>query len=163
MKSKFKFGAYLVVVLSTIFSIMMILSLSVYFFGIAIPIGIYLLLNFWLILVGIWLVYGELRTKVIFVYIGYDLFTVKSYFGLGPSKTWYFNEIDGYLTAILPASGGESYEYLYLIKNSKKVIKLSQFYHSNYTDLKNAISSAGISNLGCEDFSYSRELKEIFR
>ena len=41
MKSKFKFGAYLVVVLSTIFSIMMILSLSVYFFGIAIPIGIH--------------------------------------------------------------------------------------------------------------------------
>lgn len=161
MKSRFKFGAYFVAVLSIIFTIMMLLSFSVYLFGIIVPIGIALLFYFWLILVWIWLVYGELRTKAVAVYVAFDYFTVKGYLGLGPEKTYYFNEVDGYLTAILPAKG-TSYEYLYIVKGGKKVIKLSQFYHSNYAELKDTISSTNIKDLGYEDFSYGRELKEIF-
>jgi len=42
------------------------------------------------------------------------------------------------------------------------VIKLSQFYHKNYEELKTGISDAKIKDLGFEDFSYLRELKEIF-
>ena len=162
MKSRFKFGAYFVMVLSIIFTGMMLLSFSVYFFGIIIPIGLYLFFNFWLILVWIWLVYGELRTKAAAVYIAFDYFTVKGYLGLGPEKTYYFNEIEGYLIAILPAKG-TSYEYLYIVKGGKKVIKLSQFYHSNYAELKSGISSTSIKDLGFEDFNYGRELKEIFK
>ncbi len=161
MKSRFKFGSYFVVLLSLLFTGILLLSLSVYLFGITIPIAFYLILNAWLILVWIWLIYGELRTKVAAVYIGFDYFTVKGYLGLGPSKTYYFNEADGYLLAILPAKG-TSYEFLYIIVKGKKVIKLSQFYHSNYSELKDTISSANVKYLGYEDFSYGREIKEIF-
>jgi hypothetical protein len=160
MKSKFGLGAYLLAFLIVLFSIMLCAALSVYFL-IAIPVAIYIILNVFCVFSWIWLVFGELRTKVIRVEIGYDSIAVKGYFGLGAPKTYYFNEIEGYKISILPASGAV-YEYLYIIAGDKKVVKLSQFYHKNYVELKEAIAAVPIKYLGFENFSYGRELKEIF-
>jgi hypothetical protein len=160
MKSRFKYGAYILGFLALAFSAILCLALSVYIW-IDLPIGFFIVVNLFCIFVWIWLVYGELRTKVISVDIGYDNFQVRSYFGLGPAKTFYFADTDGYIIAILPASG-TSYEYLYVIVGGKKVIKLSEFYHKNYAELKNGIAAAKIKYLGVEDFSYAREIKEIF-
>jgi len=160
VKSKFKYGAYILAILAIAFSMMLSFMLSMYFW-LPIPIAFYIIVNLFCIFSWIWLIFGELRTKVIRVDIGYDNFMVRGYFGFGASKTLYFNEIEGYKIAVLPAQG-TSYEYLYVMAGNKKAIKLSEFYHKNYTELKEGISSAKIKYLGFEDFSYAKELKEIF-
>jgi hypothetical protein len=160
MKSKFKYGAYILAVLVIVFTIIMCFLLSLFFMD-GIPIGLIIFVNLLFIFAWVWLVFGELRTKVVAVDIGYDNFIVKGFFGLGKPKTYYFNEVEGYKTSILPAKL-TVYEYLYVMSGSKKVIKLSQFYHQNYEELKTAIAAEKINYLGFEDFSYMRELKEIF-
>jgi len=155
-------GAYILAFLIILFTLMGIAFLSLFFFFIAnIPVGFIIVVNVFFIFAWIWLVFGELRTKVVSVDIGYDNFIVKGYFGFGTPKTFYFNDVEGYRTSILPASL-VVYEYLYVISGGKKVIKLSQFYHKNYEELKAAIIGSNIKYLGFEDFSYGRELKEIF-
>jgi|GEM_PF-1817926 len=44
---------------------------------------------------------------------------------------------------------------------SVKVVKLSEFYHSNYTDLKEALIPQ-VRNLGQKHCSLTQEFKEIF-
>ena len=138
--------------------------LSLYFWidiWIVIPLVFYIAVNLFFMFAWVWLVFGELRTKVISLDIGYDNFIVKGYFGLGAAKTLYFNDVEGYKISILPAEL-TVYEYLYVMSSGKKVIKLSQFYHQNYEELKESINAAKITYLGEEDFSYKQELKEIF-
>jgi hypothetical protein len=161
MKSKFKFGSYLTAGLAVYFTLLLIAALSSYFFVLDIPIIACLIFTVILIFPWLWIVFGELRTKVIRVEFGYDHVTVKRYLGLGPSKTYYFTDIEGYQTAILP-SRGVSYEFLYLMSGGKKAVKISQFYHKNYDDLKAYVVSLKMKNLGVEPFSYGRELREIF-
>jgi hypothetical protein len=161
MKSKFKYGAYIVAFVAIYFSLLLIAALSSYFFDLGIPLLLYIVFNIFFIFVWMWIILGELRTKAIRVEFGYDHLTVRRYLGWGPEKTYYFTDIAGYQTAILPARG-TSYEYLYLISGGKKVVKLSQFYHKNYDELKAYIISLKINNLGFEQFGYGRELKEIF-
>ena len=80
--------------------------------------------------------------------------------GAGIEKKFYFNEFTGYKISILP-SEYEEFEYLYLLIEERKVIKISQFYHSNYAELKQSIIRK-TKNLGKEHFSFVREVKEIF-
>jgi hypothetical protein len=160
MRSKFNAGAYILAVLIIVFTIMMCFLLSLYFW-VDLPLGLIIIVNLLFIFAWIWLVIGELRTKVVSVNIGYDNFIVKGYFGLGAAKTFYFNDVEGYKISILPAEL-TVYEYLYVISAGKKVIKLSQFYHKNYEELKESINAAKITYLGEDDFSYKQELKEIF-
>ena len=122
---------------------------------------VYILFNLYFIFVWLWCVVGELRTKVIVFEMGYDSFTVKRYFGFGKPKTIYFADVDGYRISILPSKGAV-YEFLYLVAQGKKIVKLSQFYHKNYDELKEAIAGTKIYNLGFESFSYVHEIKEIF-
>lgn len=107
----------------------------------------------------IWLVYGELRTKAIKVKINSNNVNVKNFMGMGSGKDYGFKEFDGYRISILPSEYRE-YEYLYLFIGQKKVIKISQFYHSNYDELKRLLTSK-TKNLGEEPFSIIREIKEI--
>jgi hypothetical protein len=160
MKSKFKSGAYILAVLVIVFTLIEFFTLSLFLMD-GIPLGLIIFVNLLFIFSWVWLVFGELRTKVVAVDIGYDNFIVKGFFGLGKPKTYYFNEVEGYKTSILPAKL-TVYEYLYVMSGGKKVIKLSQFYHQNYEELKTAIATEKINYLGFEDFSYMRELKEIF-
>jgi hypothetical protein len=159
MKSKFKYGAYILALLVILFTAVMCGVIALYFVF-DIPLAFLLIITVCFAFCFTWLVFGELRTKVISLDIWFDNFIVEGYFGFGPPKTFYFNDIDGYTISILPASG-TAYEYLYVIAGGKKVIKLSQFYHKNYGELKDAIAS-NIKYLGFEDFSYAKELKEIF-
>ena len=112
------------------------------------------------IFVWIWLVFGELRTKVIKVQINNSEILVGNFFGMGAKNRYDISQFDGFETSLLP-SKYDTYEYLYLIKNGKKVVKISQFYHRNYTDLKKAVTE-NIQNLGQRNFSLLREIKEIF-
>ena len=113
-----------------------------------------------LIFILVWLVYGELRLKAIKVIINQDKVTVINFWGRGAATSYTFKEIDGYKTAILPSEYNE-YEYLYLFTGRKKIIRLSQFYPCNYTDVKKSITGK-VKNLGEEPFSIFREIKGIF-
>ena len=123
-------------------------------FGILIFIGL-------LVFTWIWLTFGELRTKIITIVIDSNLIFVRNFGGLGRKVSFGLDEFEGYKTSLLP-SKYRTYEYLYLIKNGKKTIKISQFYHSNYSELKIELRK-NIKFIGQENFNYLRELKEIFK
>lgn len=108
----------------------------------------------------LWLFFGEIRTKAIVVNIVGDKIIYKRFFGLSSPRTKYFKDFDGYKTSILYSRSG-SYEYLYLMIKGKKVIKLSEFYHNNYQDLKKKIDE-NLKYKGFEEYNHLRELKETF-
>lgn len=114
-----------------------------------------------LVIILVWLTWGEIRTKAIKLIIKPDKLTINSFFGLGALKTISPSEIDGYKISILP-SEYKNYEYLYLMVGKRKRIKISQFYHQNYAELKKEIAKK-FRNLGVEEFSFLRELKEAFQ
>lgn len=105
------------------------------------------------------LLVGELRTKIVMIKIENNQFEIKKFFGL-KVETYKFSEIKGWKHSLQTAKGG-TYEYLYLYRNDKKIIKLSEFYHKNYANLKNEIANR-IKHLGYEPFSLIDEFKEIF-
>lgn len=111
--------------------------------------------------VFVWLLRGELRNKAVVVTIYTNRIDVRYLMGLGKTRTFLFSELDGYLTSWLSSDAGQ-YEYLYLVCQGKKIIKLSQFYHKNYAELKEAITPR-IKDLGEEKFTYKNELKEVFK
>lgn len=107
-----------------------------------------------------WLIFGELRTKIIRVELGFDHLTIRRYGGLSAPLTFYYADLDGFTTSILP-SERQRYEYLYLLRGGKKIGKLSEYYHKNYADLKDSLST-NLNDLGSVEFSYWLEIKESF-
>ena len=89
-----------------------------------------------------------------------DRIIVNNFQGLGNTNVVYFSEVEGYKICVLP-SEYKDYEYLYLLKNGQKIIKLSEFYHKNYPELKSEIAKK-CKNLGTEKFSLGRVFKELF-
>lgn len=77
------------------------------------------------------------------------------------TETYKFSEIEGWKYSHLTSRGG-TYEYLYLYQDNKKIIKISEFYHKNYLQLKNKVQE-NFKSLGYEQFSLLDEFKEIFR
>lgn len=110
--------------------------------------------------IAIWLCFGELRTKAINVWIADEQIAVSKYLGLGGRKYYPFTGFSGFETAQLTSNSG-SYEYLYLMIADRKAVKLSEFYHSNYDDLK-AVVMQHLENLGEKEFEFWQEMKEIF-
>lgn len=160
MKSKFKLRTLLIP-----FLIVMFTFISIFILITSLPIkieelrwiDIYMTLLF--LFTWIWLVFGEFRTKVIEVSLNNTEIEKKNYLGL--RQKYNYKDFDGYQTSIL-TSKGQSFEYLYLIKNNQKIVKISEYYHKNYYDLKNEIS-IHLKDLGEIKLSYFDELKEIFR
>lgn len=95
------------------------------------------------------LFWGELRTKIISVDIENHEIFVKRYCGLGITQVYRVEQIDGFKTSIL-SSRGKRYECLYLMITDKKIAEVSEFYHSNYKDLKKQIIANGIKCIGTE-------------
>jgi len=112
------------------------------------------------VLVLLWLIYGEARAKIIRIEMDFDHLTIRRYFGLSAPATFYYADLTGFTITILPATN-TSYEYLYIKQGDKNIGKLSEFYHKNYDDLK-ADLRTHLKDLGYADFSYWKEVKEIF-
>ena len=85
---------------------------------------------------------------------------IKKFGGLSTGKKFLYNELDGFKLSILRSSGIDN-EYLYFIQANKKIGKISDFYHKNYSDLKEIVKTK-IKDLGFEKFNYIDELKESF-
>ncbi len=116
-------------------------------------------MSFLFLYVWIFLVFGEFRNKIIVISLYNNEIKKKNYLGL--KRKYNYKDFDGYQTSILTAKG-QSYEYLYFIKDNKKIIKISEYYHKNYFDLKNEIS-AHLFFLGEVKSSLIDEIKEIFK
>lgn len=107
------------------------------------------------------IIFGELRKRAIQVMIDNETITVKRYLGWGKEELHFLNSFDGYYVTDLRSRYG-SYEYLYLVKDGKKVIKLSGFYHKNYLELKAALARRVKYN-GYLPYNFFREMKEFFQ
>lgn len=161
IKSRFRLWAYLVVLIfMAICFLCSLLANLLFFYPSKTPIGLYFLFTL-ILFAACWLFFGEMRKKAIVLKIEKDRFTINRFFGLSLPRTMTCNEIDGFKTSILSSKGGD-YEYLYLIKNNHKVVKISEFYHRNYWDLKKQIAFQ-TKSLGFEKYNHLRELKEIFK
>lgn len=160
MRSKFSLWAYFVFFYTALFSCMLLFTILAMFYFDIVPYIFYVIITLVLVFVCSWLILGELRLKIVSVDIGIDSIKLKRFLGLGRQTVLYFDQMDGFKISYLPSSA-TVYEYLYLMSGEKKVLKLSQFYHKNYDELKRTISES-LKNLGEEDFSYAREIREIF-
>jgi len=112
------------------------------------------------VFVLLWLIFGELRTKVISADLEYDHIIIRRYCGFAAPVTFYYADLDGFNTSILSSASGGN-EYLYLMKDGKKVAKFSDFYHKNYSEMKETLPDS-LKDLGYMNFSYWQEVKEIF-
>ena len=158
IRSKFKLNVLLPIIPAAIVVWIFVELRKVIFPLDKLSVVVYLCLAFFLFIL-VW-VFGELRTKALKLTIGKDYILSRNFFGLGFSKRYYFQEANGFKTSSLPAIGN-SYEYLYLFVKNKKVIKISEFYHENYLQMKQYIGSR-VRDLGYERFNFFREIKEIF-
>jgi len=109
-----------------------------------------------------WLLLGEVRTKAITVELDADSLSVRGYYGLGSKRRILYSECKGFTTSDLPTESGQTYEYLYVMQNGKKVVKVSEFYHKNYDELKREIAKK-LKYLGDKPFSMSDELMDTIR
>lgn len=159
IESKFKFWS----IFAIISCLLLIIALIFAFYKLGVtdlPLYANIFLFVLLAFIITWLFFGELRTKAVKVKIEKETISLKTFIGLGKEKIYDFKEFDGYKISILP-SDYQEYEYLYLLIDQKKAIKISQFYHSNYAELKQAISEK-TKNSGKLNFNIFSELKEIF-
>ena len=160
LKSKFKLRIFFPIALLVLITGFIIISSKLILNDIKnATLIVYLVIAFSIFL-WIWLFFGELRTKVIKITIEEHEIIVSNYFGLQAKKVYLLSGFDGFKTSLMPARY-QTYEFLYLMANDKKVIKLSGYYHKNYDDLK-ARLSLSLKDLGDEKFSLFSEVKEIF-
>ena len=107
-----------------------------------------------------WIFFGEFRTKMTIVALGYDYLIVVTYCGAGDPQKIPYREFDGYETSFVSAFN-KDYEHLYLIKDGRKIGKLTEFYHSNYAEMKAEIDTK-LKYLGPVEFNYWDEIRESF-
>lgn len=107
-----------------------------------------------------WLFFGELRTKMIKVKIENDFLIIKKFGGLSTGKKYYYSDIDGFKTSIVWSKAGDN-EYLYLMQGDKKIGKLSDLYHRNYSEMKKVLETK-LRDLGNDKYNFLEEGKEIF-
>ena len=68
--------------------------------------------------------------------------------------------MEGFTRSILKSRGG-NYQYTYLMKNNRRIIRLSECYHKNYQSLLSCVYKR-CKFLGDKPVSLAKEVKEIF-
>jgi hypothetical protein len=101
-----------------------------------------------------WLILGTVR-RVLWLKINNQEIILKNI--LLSERKFSFTEFDGYETTIETSRGG-SYEVLYLMKNKKSLIHISEFHLANYKELKSNIDKK-LNNLGLIPFSFITDWK----
>jgi hypothetical protein len=86
------------------------------------------------------LIASELKTKMVRVIVNTDHISAVRYAGLFQKEELYFKELEGYFIKQVESESSSS-EFCYLVKDGKKIIILSDYYHKNYKELKAAIQS----------------------
>jgi len=114
---------------------------------------------FLLFIIYFWLT--EFRTRAHKIEISKEKISKKEYFGLGVRRDYLYNELDGFIITKQPNNGSTS-EYIFLIKNNRRIICLSEFYHLNYTQIKLEIENK-LKFLEEKKYNFKSEYREMFR
>jgi hypothetical protein len=101
-----------------------------------------------------WLILGTYR-RVLWLKINEEEIIFKNI--LLSEKKIALKDFDGFETTIETSRGG-SYEVLYLMKNKKSLVHISEFQLANYKELKNHIETK-LKNLGLTPFSLFTDWK----
>ena len=113
--------------------------------------GVLFIIAFGLIL------FHQIKTKLVSIILAENNIEITDWFR--KVNKFKFSEITGFESRIEKGKF-ESFEYLYLIKNGKRIATISQTYHENYPELKNIIKQK-FKNLGISKFGLISEIKEI--
>lgn len=108
-----------------------------------------------------WLVFGELRRSAVRLCIDGGTLAVTSFAGLGFTRRYDLKSFDA-ITSSLLASRGGTYEYRYLMKAGRRVVRVSSFYLKNYGEVSEALSKH-CAYKGSRPVNLWLEMKEIFR
>lgn len=104
----------------------------------------------------VWLIFGEIRTKMVLIIIDKTHIYRTNIFGL---TKYNFKDFDGFETSLVISRTG-SHQYLYMLKEGKREIIITEFHHKNYYNLKEEINKH-VLNLGDKPYSYLKSFKEI--
>lgn len=148
LRTKFKYWAYVPLIIAL--GLAILLYVFTILFSSNFPIFGYIIVT-GLLLLFAWFIFIELKNKVVSITIEDDVIKLAKFLGWGTQTTIQMTDITGYKTSIVPREW-DSTEVLYLIVNNKKVIRLSEFYHVNYYDLKHFLIKR-FRNLGQEDYN----------
>lgn len=86
---------------------------------------------------------------------------VSRYFGLGKSKVYEINSLDGFIILFEVGKQGIS-EFLFILENGKRVASISTFYQSNFDELKQVLREK-IRDLGEKEYNSKEESAEMLR
>jgi hypothetical protein len=114
-----------------------------------------LVLFIWLVMV-----WGELRLKAIRISFTDNDIVVKSFLGIGNAKKYSYDSITGFQSTLEPALP-LPYECIRLMNNQKQVLYISQYYFTNYHQLKVFVIEK-FENDGVREFSLKKTFLEIF-
>lgn len=167
IESKFNWWAILPLVLAVI--IFMVISYLTYFIFLmpkdgsmtpALYFMLTLVLVFFLI-TFIW-VFAEMRKRALYVEIFSHSIIACSFYGYGKRQLFAFTGFTGYTISNLPNYYGNTSEYLHIIKGTKKVLSISEFYHKNYKELKDGLTGS-LKFLGEIPFDMKEEWKDLLK
>jgi hypothetical protein len=75
-------------------------------------------------------------------------------------KSYSFDTLDGYVDTLQRDGRGNSYKTIYLVKDKKYIAKISNFYCSNYDELKDGLSK--LTYLGFQNFNIIDSFRVLF-
>jgi hypothetical protein len=122
-----------------------------------IPAGSMLILftcMFALIIPLLFLIFFELKIKVTSVTFAGAFVKTRNFFGFGKAAIISISAISGYQTSVAPAELG-GFGVLYLLRDNKPAVRISEHYHANYQELKEYISIR-VKNKGLIDYNLYR-------
>lgn len=113
-----------------------------------------------LLFISIIMMFFEFKSKIVNVEFIASQFKINRFFGLSNSKIIDDKIIDGFHNSIVKTKYG-SYDYIYLMSNNKKIIKISNQYHKNFMQLSIEIKKR-YKDLGQINSGFISEIKDIF-
>lgn len=110
--------------------------------------------------ISIIMIFFEFKSKIVNVEFISSQFKINRFFGLRNSKIIDDKIIDGFHNSIVKTKYG-SYDYIYLMSNNKKIVKISNQYHKNFIELSIEIKKR-YKDLGYINSDFISEIKDIF-
>lgn len=133
MTSKFRYTAYLSLIFLVFVVTISLLHLALFkevftlFYG-----GkfVYIILA-----ISIFSALNRIKAKAIKITIDDNAITVRNFLGFGKKTVTLLYDINGFYTSQI-RSRYSRFEYIYIMKDTKKIAKISNQYHTNYTEME---------------------------
>ena len=158
MKSKFKIISYFIPILflfSIVTLINVIINIKSAFTSIYGGLFVIIILAF-----SVFIIFFEFKSKIIEIEFLDNQIKINNFFGLTNTKIIDDKIINGFYNSIVKTKYG-SYNYIYLTSNHKKIVKISDQYHKNFTELSIEIKKR-YKDLGYINSGFISEIKDIF-